>query len=101
MSQLALPVNHRQPDRRLLGRRPLDPVAAVGGEVDVVARPHLDHLIRELQPRSPLEHKDPLVFPLIVPKAFRRRVAMGDDPLDADIVCGEQGGDKLIGKIVW
>src|SRR5205814_4857772 len=43
---------------------------------------------------------DPLVLLLVVPEPFGRGVAVRDDPLDADAIGVEQGGEKLVGKVV-
>src|SRR5580704_9908022 len=73
-----IPVMHGQSDGRLVGRRSLDPVLPMGGNVHDVARIH--HLaILEARPRRPIQHHDLLVLLLVVPEPFGRGVAVRDD----------------------
>lgn len=46
---------------------------------------HLDHLIFETQPSVTLQQQYELMLWLIVPKPIGRYVAVGDDPLDAEV----------------
>ncbi len=64
--------------------------------VDEIADLYLDHAIPELQPRRSLEHDDPFVLILIVPKALGRGVTVRDNPLDSDVPCIEQCRQKLV-----
>src|SRR5262249_17320347 len=49
----SVPVVHRQPDGRLVRRRPLDPVPPAGGDGQGVAGAHLDRLPVPPQPQPP------------------------------------------------
>ena len=75
---------HRQPDRRLVRRRPLNPVPFVRRDVDEAGR-HLQGSVLEPEPCSAHQDHDPLVLILVVPEAIGRSVAVGDDSLDADV----------------
>ena len=67
---------HGEPDRRLGGVGPLDAVAAVGRQVDVVAGPERPRpvLARDEEPCGASEHHDPLVQGLVVPEPRRARL---------------------------
>src|ERR1022692_41475 len=58
---------HRQPDRRLVRRRPLDPVPFVRRDVDEVAGLHLHDLVIEAEPCCAIQHHDPFV-PILNPE---------------------------------
>ena len=90
---------HRQPDRRLLWRRPLDSMPLVCRNVDEVPRLHLDCPILKPKPCRSLQHDDPFVLVLVVPEAFGRGLAVGDDSLDADLGGGQKRLDKLLGQV--
>src|SRR4051812_22798511 len=76
---------HGEPDRWFAGGGPLDPVPAMGWDVDERARPQFDRLpALESQAGRPLQQKDPFVALLVVPESLGRGVAQRDDPLDAD-----------------
>ena len=61
---------NRQPDRRLIGRRPLDPVPFVRRNVDEIAGLHLERLILETQRCRSLQQHNPFMLLLIVPEPF-------------------------------
>ena len=90
---------HRQPDCRLVRRRPLDPVLLKGRDVHEVARLQFQHFVLELQPRRPLLDDDPFVLRLVVPKIGGRSVAVRDDSFDTHVGGVEQRADKLVGQV--
>lgn len=65
-------VKHRQPDRRFVGRRPFDPVLVMGRDVHEVAGLHFNGFILESQSSRSLQHNNPFVLVLVVPKPFLR-----------------------------
>lgn len=89
---------HRQPNRRLLRIGPLNTMPPMGRDVDERAGRHLDQLILEPQPGGTLEQQDEFALGLIVPEALGRGVALGDDPLDAEIRPFEDRLDEFLGK---
>ena len=76
---------HRQPDGWLVRRRPCHAVPLMGGDVDVVAGLHLEDAIFELKSSRALQHGDPFVLILIVPKTLGRGMAVGDDPFNSHV----------------
>lgn len=88
---------YRQPNRRLIGCGPLDPVLFVCWNVQPISRPHLNRLFVALEPEPSfaLNHHNPLVFVLVVPKAIGRSMAVRNDSLDADVGCIDERLDQF------
>ena len=69
----------------------------VGRDVKVIAGAHLDGLVLEFDPGSPLEHDHPLAGWLVVPEAIGGLVAVGDDSLDADSGGLQERREEILG----
>ena len=67
-------VKDRQPDRRLVGSRPIHPVFPVSRNIHGIPRLKLDHVILESKTSRSAQHHHPLVLWLVVPEIGRRSV---------------------------
>jgi len=74
-------------------------VLSVGRDVEVVAGPHLDCPVLELDPGSPPEHDHPLAGRLVVPEAIGRFMAVGNDSLDTDAGGLQEGGEEFLRQV--
>ena len=80
-----LPVRHGQPHGRDHRIGPVDPVAAMRGNVDPVAGPEKVGLglVSEAQSCGASEQNHPFSLALVIPEPRRACLASRDDPLDA------------------
>jgi hypothetical protein len=74
-----------KPDRFSLRIGPLDAVAAMPGDEDVVAglESYLP-AVEKAKGCASFHQQDPLIRLLVIPEAGGRRLALGDDPLDPE-----------------
>ena len=93
-------IAHAQPDRRLVGRRPIDPVLLECRDVDKVTRFHFNHAILELQPGLTFQNDDPLVLRLVIPEPGGRCMAARNDPLDAHVGGTEENLDQFLRQVL-
>lgn len=89
-------VEDGKPDCQLIGRGPVHTVFAVSRDNEPVARLQLDCLVLNLQSRHTLSNQHPLIFHLVISETSGRGMAVGDDPLDADV----PGVDECLGEFV-
>jgi hypothetical protein len=92
------PGENRQPDRRLVRRRPRHAVLLVGRDGDPIPHPHLDEAPLKLEPGGALEDHHPLVLRLVVPEAVRGPVTERDDSLDSDAMALLENRGEFLGK---
>ena len=93
---------YRQPNGRLIRRRPLDSMAFVRPDIHVIAGPHFQEFVvtLELEPRCSLQHDHPLMLVLVIPEPIGGRMAVGDDPFDPHRLGIEESLQKLVGPII-
>src|SRR5438128_1367965 len=90
----------RQPDGRLVRGRPKYPMPCMGRDVQTISRFHRDRrLTVNLKPRCTLEHDNPFMLILVVPKVIGRGVTMGQNPLQTKVGGGNEGLDKLLRQV--
>ena len=73
----------------------------VGGDVQIRAALefHQFGLALEFDGGTPFQDDDPFVAFLIVPEAFRRPLALGDDALDPNALVAAEDGDQFFGEL--
>jgi len=74
-----------------------DQFGKVGGNVDPIARPHLDDSTLESQLDGSVQQDDPLRLRLVVPESWGRSAPLGHDPLGTG---RDKRRHKLVGQIV-
>jgi hypothetical protein len=92
-------VEHRQPDRQAIGRRPLDAVATVRGDVQPVTGLQATRIVfvGEAQQRLALQQQHPFPFWLVVPEAWRAGLTARDDALDDETASLQELHELLAG----
>ena len=94
-----LPVEDRQPNRRLLWGCPAHAVLLVGCDLQKRTGCHFDFPVLKLNPGRPFKYDHPLSLILVIPEGLGRTVTVRNDSLDTAMRGQEQSRENLCGQV--